>query len=319
MRISKENYYLNIAKEIASRGTCIRRNFGSVIVKDDRIVSTGYTGAPRGRVNCCDLGTCIRTEKQIPRGERYELCIDGNTLIRLANRSFPCTIKELAENKHIKKIDVFVYAQGMIIPVSVGKPVYVGLKKTITLHFGDLSTLTCTPDHKLLLVDETYKEASRLRPCTDVVMGYRKSIKDISTNYDILDIIPKYVVRITEDESLHECYDISVPGLENFGVEICGTGSGIFVHNCRSVHSEMNAIINASKEEMKDATLYLVGIEHDSGNIVENANCCAMCKRAIINSGISKVIVRLSDTEFKEIDVTEWIDKDDSLENVVGY
>lgn len=73
-RISKDEYYLNIAKQVASRGTCLRRNYGAVIVKEDVIVSTGYTGAPRFRKNCCDLGTCKRQELKIPSGERYELC-----------------------------------------------------------------------------------------------------------------------------------------------------------------------------------------------------------------------------------------------------
>ena len=73
-RIDKNNYYLDIANSALERSTCIRRNFGAVIVKDDEIISTGYNGAPRGRKNCSDLGKCIREELQIPRGERYELC-----------------------------------------------------------------------------------------------------------------------------------------------------------------------------------------------------------------------------------------------------
>lgn len=73
-RISKHMYYLDIAKSVAQRGTCIRRNYGSIIVKDDLIVSTGYTGSPRGCVNCCDAGKCARKELNIPPGERYELC-----------------------------------------------------------------------------------------------------------------------------------------------------------------------------------------------------------------------------------------------------
>ena len=61
-RIGKDQYYLNIAKEVARRGTCLRRNYGAVIVKNDEIISTGYTGAPRGFDNCCDLGVCKREE-----------------------------------------------------------------------------------------------------------------------------------------------------------------------------------------------------------------------------------------------------------------
>ena len=73
-RVSKDNYYLDIAQTVAERGTCIRRLFGAIIVKNDTIVSTGYAGAPRGRKNCCDLKFCYREKLNIPRGERYELC-----------------------------------------------------------------------------------------------------------------------------------------------------------------------------------------------------------------------------------------------------
>ena len=73
-RTDKNNYYLDIAETVLERGTCLRRNFGAIIVKNDEIVSTGYTGAPRGRKNCIDLGICLREKMQIPRGERYELC-----------------------------------------------------------------------------------------------------------------------------------------------------------------------------------------------------------------------------------------------------
>ena len=73
-RVSKENYYLDIAETVAERATCMRRHFGAIIVKDDEIVSTGYNGAPRGRQNCTDISFCIRDKLQIPRGERYEMC-----------------------------------------------------------------------------------------------------------------------------------------------------------------------------------------------------------------------------------------------------
>lgn len=74
MRKSKDSYYCNIAVAVAERSTCLRRKYGAVIVKDDVIVSTGYNGAPRGRANCCDIGTCKRASENIPHGERYELC-----------------------------------------------------------------------------------------------------------------------------------------------------------------------------------------------------------------------------------------------------
>ena len=73
-RIDKTNYYLDMAEVALERGTCLRRNFGAIIVKNDEIISTGYTGAPRGRKNCCDLNYCLREKLNVARGERYELC-----------------------------------------------------------------------------------------------------------------------------------------------------------------------------------------------------------------------------------------------------
>ncbi len=160
-RRDKHNYYLDIAQTVLQRGTCLRRNYGAIIVKNDEILSTGYSGAPRGRKNCCDLGYCRREKLNVPRGERYELC--------------------------------------------------------------------------------------------------------------------------------------------------------------RSVHSEANCIVSASRKNMFGSTLYLVGMDMQTGKLVKNATSCAMCKRLIINAGIEKVIVRDTDTVFRFIDVQEWIDNDESLSNEMGY
>ncbi len=160
-RIDKINYYLDIAETVIERGTCLRRNFGAIIVKNDEIVSTGYTGAPRGRQNCSDLGYCTREKLQIPRGERYELC--------------------------------------------------------------------------------------------------------------------------------------------------------------RSVHAEANCIISAARRDTLGATLYLAGRDAKTGELVENASSCAMCKRMIINAGIETVIVRNTPTEYTVIPVSEWIENDDSLNGTLGY
>ena len=90
MRIDKANYYLNIAQAAAGRGTCLRRNYGAIIVKDDEIIATGYTGAPRGRKNCVDRGVCERIRLGIPSGERYEKCrsvhAEANAIISAARR-----------------------------------------------------------------------------------------------------------------------------------------------------------------------------------------------------------------------------------------
>ena len=89
-RISKENYYLNIAQTVLERATCLRRVYGAIIVKNDEIISTGYNGAPRGRKNCVDLGYCTREAMQVPRGQRYELCrsvhAEANAIISASRR-----------------------------------------------------------------------------------------------------------------------------------------------------------------------------------------------------------------------------------------
>ena len=59
-RRDKVNYYLDLAESVSQRGTCLRRNYGAVIVKNDEVISTGYVGAPRGRRDCTDIGKSIR-------------------------------------------------------------------------------------------------------------------------------------------------------------------------------------------------------------------------------------------------------------------
>ena len=89
-RIGKEAYYLSIAAEVSRRSTCLRRQYGAVIVKNDEIVATGYNGAPRGDENCCDVGVCWREHNNIPHGEQYEKCVavhaEQNAIISASRR-----------------------------------------------------------------------------------------------------------------------------------------------------------------------------------------------------------------------------------------
>lgn len=73
-RITKDEYYLNIAKEVAQRSTCYRRSIGAIIIRDDQIISTGYVGAPRKTKDSFEHGFCLRNKLNIPHGQRYELC-----------------------------------------------------------------------------------------------------------------------------------------------------------------------------------------------------------------------------------------------------
>ncbi len=160
-RVSKENYYLDIAQTVSERSTCLRRRFGAIIVKNDSIISTGYNGAPRGRKNCDDLGYCFREKLGIPRGERYEMC--------------------------------------------------------------------------------------------------------------------------------------------------------------RSVHAEANAIIAAPREQMLGSTLYMVCTNPEDGAVMGGTSSCMMCKKLAINAGIEKLVVRDDAENFRVINVSDWIEDDDSLAGKFGY
>ena len=72
-RPSWDEYFMRIAREVGERSTCLRRKVGAVIVRDKRILTTGYNGAPRGIRHCADRG-CLREKLDVPSGERHELC-----------------------------------------------------------------------------------------------------------------------------------------------------------------------------------------------------------------------------------------------------
>ena len=158
-RTSKQNYYLDIADAVLERSTCLRRKYGAIIVRNDEIISTGYNGAPRGRRNCSDIGTCAREAMNGPSGQRYELC--------------------------------------------------------------------------------------------------------------------------------------------------------------RSVHAEANAIISASRQDMIGASLYLVGRDAATNELLSDAMSCSMCKRQIINAGIDRVIIRITPTEYRTLPVSDWVENDDSIFELV--
>jgi len=87
-RPSKDQYYLNIAKEVSQRGTCFRLRGGAIVVKDDQIISAGYIGAPRGTKDCMERGYCLRDRLKIPHGTQYEICrsvhCEANAIINAA-------------------------------------------------------------------------------------------------------------------------------------------------------------------------------------------------------------------------------------------
>ena len=87
-RISKDQYYLDIALAVSKRSNCLRRHYGAIIVKNDEIIATGYNGSPRGELNCCDIGICKRQDAE--RYCSYEECLsvhaEQNAIISASRR-----------------------------------------------------------------------------------------------------------------------------------------------------------------------------------------------------------------------------------------
>ena len=124
-RPSWEEYFMDIAKLVAKRSTCLRRQVGAVVVKDKNILATGYNGTPSGITHCSETG-CLREQLKIPSGERHELCrglhAEQNVLVQAAKHGIningatlyctnsPCIIcSKMIINSGIKEI---VYLEG---------------------------------------------------------------------------------------------------------------------------------------------------------------------------------------------------------------
>ncbi len=104
------------------------------------------------------------------------------------------------------------------------------------------------------------------------------------------------------------CSDLGVCTRETLHIP-----SGERYELCRSVHAEANAIISASRRDMIGATIYLVGRDARTNELLSDAMSCSMCKRQIINAGIEKIVIRTSKTEYRTIPVSDWIENDDSI------
>jgi dCMP deaminase len=143
-RVDKENYYLDIAETVLERGTCLRRNYGAIIVKNDEIVATGYTGAPRGRKNCINLNYCMREKLQIPTGERYELCrsvhAEANAIISASRRDMIGATMYLA-GRDVKTGEIIEY------------PVSCSMCRRMIINAGIATVVTRGIDGKYQMID----------------------------------------------------------------------------------------------------------------------------------------------------------------------
>jgi len=130
MRRDKINYYLDLAEMVSNRGTCLRKRYGAVIVKNDEVISTGYVGAPRGRKNCIDLGSCVRAKLNVPRGERYELCrsvhAEANAIISaprdkmIGSSMFLCGL-EMDTDEYVRNSSCCSMCKRMVINAGIEK------------------------------------------------------------------------------------------------------------------------------------------------------------------------------------------------------
>ncbi|UCG77228.1 MAG: cytidine deaminase [Nitrospirota bacterium] len=146
-RPSWDEYFIEIAKVVASRSTCLRRRYGAVVVKDNVIVSTGYNGAPRGSENCIDRKSCKRKELNIPSGERYELCeavhAEQNAIVNGSPErmnSGSIYIAGFEEDGSFAEGKPCLLCQRMIRNAMIGDVIYLGRDGTI-VRVGDLNQL----------------------------------------------------------------------------------------------------------------------------------------------------------------------------------
>ena len=131
-RISKDKYFLEMARTASLRSTCLRRRYGSVIVKDGRIISTGYNGSPRGWSNCTDVGICYRIQHNVPRGTGYELCkavhSEANAIINGAPNEMKHATLYLfgteADGSPVDAIDCCIMCKRMIINSGIDEVVF---------------------------------------------------------------------------------------------------------------------------------------------------------------------------------------------------
>lgn len=126
-------------------------------------------------------------------------------------------------------------------------------------------------------------------------------------------------IIVQNDEIVSSGYNGAPRGRKNCGdLGYCARQaldipSGQRYELCRSVHAEANAIISAARRDTVGGTLYLVGRDARTGELLPDATSCSMCRRLVINAGLEKVVIRRTETEFQTVDVGEWIAEDDLL------
>lgn len=150
-RPQKDQYYLNIAKEVSLRSTCFRRKIGAIIVRDDVIVATGYVGAPRKTKDCFERGNCFRNNYQIPHGQRYELC-------RSVHAEQNAIINAARAGVSLLKGDIFIYGENEKGEKIDSFPCFICKKMIINAGLERAICSTKSDDYKVFFIKEWVKD-----------------------------------------------------------------------------------------------------------------------------------------------------------------
>ena len=151
-RITKDKYYLNIAKEVARRSTCFRRSIGAIIVRNDQIISTGYVGAPRKTKDSFQHGFCLRDKLNIPHGQRYELC-------RSVHAEQNAIINAARAGVSLLGGDMFIYGEDYKTKKQINAfPCFICKKMIINCGLKRVISSTEDGGMKIFLVEEWVKD-----------------------------------------------------------------------------------------------------------------------------------------------------------------
>lgn len=156
MRVSKDQYYLNIAKEVAQRSTCYRVKIGAVILRDDQIIATGYVGAPRKTKDCLERGFCLRDKLGIPHGQRYELCRSVHAEQNCVSQD-SLTILPDGEIKRLKSVYsnlLSLDTSNFKIQFSQGKRFEKNSQEVIRITTTGNHEIEVSPDHEMFVADK---------------------------------------------------------------------------------------------------------------------------------------------------------------------
>ncbi|MBN1503173.1 dCMP deaminase family protein [Candidatus Woesearchaeota archaeon] len=166
-RPSKEDYYLNIAKEIGKRGTCRNVQIGAIIVKDDQIISTGYVGAPRKTSDCFERGNCLRRELKIPSGQRYELCRSVHAEMNAIINAARAGVSLLGGDMYVYGTRFFNGKERLVNAY----PCFMCKKMIINAGINKVISMTETGKQKIFIV-EAWREDWRHRDLLDDIELY---------------------------------------------------------------------------------------------------------------------------------------------------